>query len=38
MELASENNLNFKDVANLVCDQQPHKNPKPWVTRMNASY
>lgn len=37
LELGRENNFNFKDIANLVCDQQPHKKPKPRVAHMNAS-
>jgi hypothetical protein len=24
LESTNENNFNFKDIANLVCDQQPH--------------
>ena len=38
----SENNFNFKDIANLLCDQQPQYNWVPQVggniARTNASY
>ena len=27
--IAQENNFNFKDIANLVCDQHPHYNRVP---------
>lgn len=37
LESTSAYNFNFQDITNLVCDQQPHKNPKPLTPSQKCS-